>query len=244
MASAILSALEGIPTTLLTSDLAVTFLKISFAAGLGVYLLFLPFYGSKKSFWDPLASRKITLLLRMAVSVELLLLAILLYFTIAYGSPIRIYVSWEISKGLSWIYSYPRPVVGIVLISQGLFGSMHRFSRIACISGCMLQLIEDATSAIQVYQYYNELGSKEAPSGNYTATTMYLYFLRDIASFGISNLCMWYCLHLTLLIGLTYHPWHHYSLIAGGDLDRCDIMRNQRELRKLAVDSSKEKDVV
>mmetsp|Transcript_24809 Transcript_24809/g.22530 ORF Transcript_24809/g.22530 Transcript_24809/m.22530 type:complete len:251 (+) Transcript_24809:11-763(+) len=228
------SSVDSVSQAYTESNKSSIWLRYSFIVSVGIYviLLFLPAIRSKKSFWDTIAAKKVIFILRIVVSLELLSLIILLIFTIFYGSPLALHYSWVLSNGVSWLYSYPRPITGIISIGCGLISDMHFGLRYICILGCILQFISDSVSATQVYNYYIQVLSNKASGGQYNENSLYAYFIRDILSFGLSFLILLLSIHFLILTGLYGKPLITYSSIHGGDFDRCEVMRTQRKMRK------------
>lgn len=216
-------------------SLTETALVYSFIIGLFAYVLCLPLYRSRKSFGDAIAARRVIGILRVLVFIETCACFTLMYFIIAVGSPIPApYASYAMpygaSNGNSWIFSYPRPITGIVLIGLGTFGDMHPIPRILCLTGSLFQGICDGISYIFVLNYITQHNKNNASlQGNFNITAMYVYIYRDLISFAV---CIWMVLlsgHLSNVIGWCEPQLITYQMIVGGQMDRCQIMREQLE---------------
>jgi hypothetical protein len=70
-----------------------------------------------------------------------------------------------------------------------------------------------------------------APTGLYTSELLYYFYIRDIISFGLSWLLLLNLCYLTSILGLYGDQAISYALISGGDIDRNEIMRKQRDIR-------------
>lgn len=76
----IASFLKAAPDTYSSTDLTINRLKYSFAVGLVFFLFFFPCYRSRKSWFDAIAARKIFWLVKLAVCLNLISIAVVLYF--------------------------------------------------------------------------------------------------------------------------------------------------------------------
>lgn len=233
--NAVVSVFSSIPQAA-TSKTAVLFdMKIAFGLAFLFYIALSPFYKSRKSFWDAVAARKMVELLRLAIFFELFSLGVLLYWKIQFGSPVSLHAYLKYPNGDSWLYGFGRPVMGIILIFMGFMGDMFFVFRFCCVFGCIAQLIGDSLSAFQTRNYYDEVVSHSAPTGNYTKQGLWLYFARDIVSIFFTFLVLFYVCHLSCIVGWCAPPYVSYQSIDGGTLDRCQVMRAQREVRKMAT---------
>jgi hypothetical protein len=225
----------NVATALLTTEQPTYSLKIGLIVGIACYasLLFF-FYGRQKSYWDVYATKKLMNYIRAVVFIEILCLLFLLYYTIGFGNPLTNVTNsaWQLKKGLSWIYGYPRPVSGIILVGFGMAADVHIFVRVFCILGLLLQIVSDVISATQVYLYYGTVKDGNASGGNYTDSEMYQYYMRDVVSVGICTTILLLMLHLTIMLEISLHQYFPYSMIVGGDMDRCEVMRQQRSIKK------------
>lgn len=223
---------EDIQTAWSGAGVALEYEKWSFIAGIGLFVLCLPFCRSKKSFFDVIAARKVMKCLRTLIFLELICLAALFYYYITYGIPIVL--NAQISFGNSsyhgnWLYSFPRPTAGVVLIGLGMFGENHPFIRVACMIGCILQVFGDGVSAYQIYDYRHQELYQDAPHTNgYTPNILMGYFMRDIISIGLSTCICVMAAHLTNIVGWCDPQIIHPSLLTGKDYDRYSAMKRSR----------------
>ena len=221
-----------------SSDLS-DFLPIiyGFLGAIAAFIIFVPFYRSRKSFFDAIAARRIVSFLRFAIFCEIFIILPLLYFTIDYGYPVSYpYNSLALTYGTknsnSWVFGYGRPITGIITIGFGFFADMHIGPRVTCLFGSALQAVLDAFSYLQVNDYIIQTKHYSAPLGKYTSSTLAFYELRDVISFSC---CIWtflLCGHLCNVVGWCQPPYISYSTIVGGPLDRCEVMRKQSTLKK------------
>jgi hypothetical protein len=219
----------------LSNEISLWYTKLSLIIGVIIYILLIPFYRGHQSFSDVLAAKKVISVIRIVILIEVLILFFLLYFVAALGSPLPHNQLTDYGNGDSWIYGYARPLVGMIVIGFGVFSDMNLFPRIVCILGCFLQIATDALSAFQVNDYYVQMKDHKAPNNYYNLNLMQMYFYRDIVSIGLSFLIALLIFHICFILGfnLTYQNIP-FQVIAGGDIDRCEIMRQQRKLRKYA----------
>lgn len=219
---------ESVSGAVFASAETITYLRYAFLLGLAMFVISSPCYRSRKSWWDAVAANRMIGALRVLIMVELLLNLFLVYCVIQYGSPITIGAFTNLGHGQSWLYGYPRPVIGLALIGCGGLGDMHPYPRLLCVLGLFHQICCDAFSAYQVNQYIYQIQHQSAPTGLYTETLLNIYYYRDLLSFG---LCVW-ILFLNILfivtVGIWNPPFLTYQTIVGGDFDRCEVMREQR----------------
>ena len=201
-----------------------------FIAALIAYLVIFALSKSRKSWWDALAARKVAFTLKILVLIEMFVILPLIYCVVSLGSPIPLY-----SKDYNyvWIYSYGRPVSGIILISMGLFSDMHALARWFCILGTIIQAGADGYSSVQVYNYLEQVHENNAPNGEYTTETLTRYYWRDVGSFGIFVMLLLMCLHLSNIVGWCHPQWIGYTAIVGGDVDRSSVFHEQRSKRRI-----------
>ena len=216
----------------------IVYLKIGALAALVIYIIFFPLYGSKISYWDAISARKVVTILRYLVLIETIVMLPLFYCVIALGSPLpKLNATTQldlrsIGYNASWIYDYGRPVVNFLLIGLGTFGDMHSLFRISCLVGSAMEVVFSTMAAFQVFDYYLQVKSQGAPTGLFTRQLIYAYFMRDIVSGCVCMLLTLYCIHVLFLLGWFPPQLIPFSVIAGGDLDRCQVMRNQRVIKK------------
>lgn len=217
-----------------TEPEAVLRLKYAFVLACGAFVLFSPLYRSRKSWFDAIAANRQITVLRVLIALEVLSCLLLLYYSMSLGSPLALheFTSFGDGKG-SWLYGYGRPLAGIFLIGVGMMGDMHPAPRLVCVFGTLLELFGDAFSAYQVQEYIVQTNELAAPTGAYSSLDLKIYYFRDIVSFG---LCSWILLLKLLFIctaGVCNPPFLSYQVIAGGDFDRCEVMRRQRHVEGL-----------
>lgn len=221
-----------IATAFSSSSKALLDMKIAFFIGLGAFLVCLPFCRSKKSFFDAIAARKIMKFLRTVVFCSLCCTSILFYFYITYGSPIQLDAQLSYgnnSYNSSWLYGFPRPTCAAVTIGLGLFGDSHPFIRLACMMGCLMEIVGDCLSAYQVYDYRDQQLNNSAPSYNgYTPGIMLTYYYRDIAAIAVATCVFLFTAHMNTVAGWCDPPLIHPALITGKDYDRYSVMRRTR----------------
>jgi len=220
-------------------------LVYSVAAGFVGYVIFFPLYRSRKSFWDAIAARRVMGGLRVLLFINTLSCLVLLYLVAALGRPIPVpYKSYALAYGSnnsgSWIFDYPRPVWGLVIIGIGVFGDMHPAPRILCMLGCLLQMLCDGISYVFVNDYIVQHDTYAAPfEGIYTSGAMIVYKYRDIVSMALNVWILLLCAHLTCLVGWCEPQLITYQMIVGGQLDRCEIMRMQVDKRSKLSEEKK-----
>ena len=213
--------------------ISVNHIRNALLVGFGLFLISLPLYRSKKSFFDAAAAKKVLLSVRFISVIETFWIAPLLYCVISLGSPILINPYTPYGNGNSWIYGFGRPSMGIVLINFGMIAGMHHVPRIMCITGCLLEIIFDSVSAFQVMSYIDLMNNNSAPNpGKYTIDLLRYYYYRDISSIAICTYLLMMTLFATLIMGCTTSQLISYQLLDGEDLDRCHIMNQQSKLRQ------------
>jgi hypothetical protein len=228
---------ESISTAFQTREKAILYEKYAFIAGIGLFVLCLPFCRSKKSFFDVIAARKVTKFLRTFVFIELCCLAVLFYFYLTYGSPILL--NGQISYGNvgyhgNWLYDFSRPAAGAVFIGFGLFGESHPYIRFLCMIGCGVEIFGDAFSAYQINDYRNQQLANAAPRyNNYSPAILLTYFWRDIISIVLCTTTLLLAAHLTNIVGWFEPQLIHPSLITGKDYDRYSAMKRTRGERTM-----------
>ena len=171
--------------------------------------------------------RRTVTYLRLVIILELFLLLPLIYYCVVLGPPITLNVVTSYGNGDSWIYGYGRPIAGIILIGTGAFSEMHFFCRYICMIGCILQICFDSISCIQVYSYLQNVQSNSAPLAKYYSIQAYQFYVwRDIISIAICFLITLFMTYLFTLLGWGKQHIPFWQ-IAGGNLDRENIMRGQ-----------------
>lgn len=98
-------------------------------------------------------------------------------------------------------------------------------------TGCLLEIVCGSISSFQVYDYFKQSTNLSAPTGLYTSELLYYFYVRDIISFGLSWLLLLNLCYLASILGLYGDQAISYALISGGDIDRNEIMRRQRDIR-------------
>lgn len=228
----ITSSIKGILTSWTSGDVAVTAIKFAFISGLGIFLICLPFCRSRKSWWDPIAARKVRNFLRLFVFLEVSCLAILLGFYLSYGNAIYLHSGFSFGNGDSWLYGFARPSSGILLILFGFFGDMHPIPRIICLIGCGGELLGDALSAYQIHDQISQVTRLNAPSNGYSVSLLTAYFWRDLVSIALCTIVGMFVGYYLVMLGCFSPQLIHPALISGDLYDRYWVMHNNRELRK------------
>ena len=165
-------------------------------------------------------------------------MAPLLYCAIDLGSPI-IFSTLPFNIGVSWIYGYGRPALGISLIVFGLIAGMHPLPRILCIIGCAQALVFDSISAFQVSDYQGQMKNNLAPAPNKYSTAMLSnYYIRDMSSITICTYLLMTTSFASLIMGCSCPQTISYVRVDDEGLDRCSIMKQQSILRSHLCDSS------
>lgn len=226
MSSSALEASNG----LYAYSAAIGDLSWSFVAAMVALLLLAPLYRSKKSFFDHIAARHVLAVLRSFLVAELLLNCLLLYMYTYKGEPIVLHAVTDYGNGTSWIYGAGRPVCGMILITFGLVADMHPLARFVCLFGAMLQVATDAISAIQIRDLLSQIHNFHVAQTNYSSQWLNAYLWRDLVSFGVCICIFCLCAHFSSIAGW-WTPLIGYRVISGGDMDRCQVMRESREHR-------------
>lgn len=203
-------------------------LKYAILLAFGCFVILFPFYRSRKSMWDAVAASNIIGFLRIFIYIEVLAGLLLLYFTISMGSPLTLHQFTSYGNGDSWIYGYGRPLFGIFTIGVGSMGDMHPLPRIVCLLGTLVQIVMDGLSAFQVGELITQADKLSAPTGLYSPVALQIYYYRDISSCGVNVYILLLNLLFICVVGIANPPFITYQLIAGGDFDRCEVMRHQR----------------
>lgn len=216
-----------------SKDHSIKLIQYSFGVGFGIFLATFPCYRSKNSSFGLGTARRLINTIRLQILVEVLLLFYLFYDCHNLGSPVRKDFITSYNGGReSWLFGYGRPVTSLVLIFVGVVADMHTIFRLICGIGCICEMVLDALSAFEVWEYYLQVIRFNAPLAAYSQRTVLLYFYRDVISFGV---CVWILLTLayfSIVVGLL-QPYISYQVISGGDLDRCASMRKQRDFKKV-----------
>lgn len=211
-----------------------------------VYFLSLTCLRSHKSWFDAVAARRVSYLLKTLVLFALFIQLPLLYCYIIYGSPITLS---EKDETYYMTFGWLRPVGVIVLLCFGLFAEMHAGPRYICLVGAIVGFFFDAVSAVRVHLYYQQVIDHDAPTGLYTETLLQYYFYRDMLSFCLAMYITLMTLHLFAVVGWCQPPIINYQSIVGGEVDRITIFQQQRQIRrvydyKMGVEEKKEKERV
>ena len=195
-----------------------------------VYFLSLMCLRSRKSWFDALAARRVSYLLKTLVIFALFIQLPLLYCYIIYGSPITLS---EKDETYYMTFGWLRPISVIVLLCFGLFADMHAGPRYICLVGAIVGFFFDAVSAVRVHLYYYQVVDHDAPTGLYTETLLRYYFYRDMLSFCLAMYITLMTLHLFAVMGWCQPPVINYQSIAGGEVDRVTIFQQQRQIRRV-----------
>lgn len=194
-------------------------------------LLLSPFLHSNKSFFDNLAARKVLGYLRLAVVMELISNAFLLFMFIYKGPPLTLHAVTDFGNNSSWIYGFPMPVFGLVFITLGTVVDMHFLARFMCLFGALLQAISNAISAVQIHDLLFQISFYKVQPSNYSYAWLAVYYYRNIFSFALCVFIALLCAHFTSIIGCFGNSFISYQVISGGGMDRCEVMRQNREIR-------------
>lgn len=194
------------------------------------FLIVFIFSRSRKSWWDAIAARKLSFLLKLIIILELFIILPLIYCVVDLGSPVILY-----SHGFNyiWTFGYGRPIFGILCMSLGIFSDMHALARYICVLGTLGQAGIDAMSSSLVKEYITQVKRYNAPTQDYTMESLHLYYWRDIVSFGFCVWIMLSCLHLSCIVGWFQPQLISYPSIAGGDIDRPNVFLQQRKIRQV-----------
>lgn len=195
-----------------------------------VYFLSLMCLRSRKSWFDALAARRVSYLLKILVIFALFIQLPLLYCYIIYGSPITLS---EKDETYYMTFGWLRPTSVIVLLCFGLFAEMHAGPRYICLVGAIVGFCFDAISAVRVHLYYYQVVDHNAPTGLYTETLLRYYFYRDMLSFCLAMYITLMTLHLFAVVGWCQPPVINYQSIVGGEVDRLTIFQQQRHIRRM-----------
>ena len=203
---------------------------VSIACFAVVYLLSL---WSAKKCGAERTMRLIMKLIRLLIIIEISLLITMILFKAMFGPPFQVHIISDYGNGDSWIYGYGRPLLSLALIPSGLLCDMHTIFLYASLLGCIVEIVFDSISAVQVSDYQMQIIQHGAPIGRYTGMAYSIYIWRDCLSSGI---CLFLCLAYLYVLSMT--GWFrgrrslHYRQIEGGLLDRSAIMRKHLVLRK------------
>jgi hypothetical protein len=210
-------------------------LSITFIISMGILLALSPFYKSKKSFFDALAARKVIFILRILIILEMIMNCILLYMYTYKGEPILSIHALSVysNENSSWIYGFGRPICGLIFISMGTVSDMHATARLLCMAGCFEQIACDAISAIQIQDLLFQITYFSVQPTNYSVYWLHVYYYRDIISFGVSLYILMMCVYFTSIVGWYEPQYISYRVVSGGDVDRCQVMRDHRDSRML-----------
>ena len=189
---------------------------------------------SNTSMFDHIAARKVARVILFVTAVEICWMSPLIYCVSNLGSPITIDAFTSYGKnGQTWLYGYGRPCMGISFMAFGVAASMHPTPRIVCMIGCIMEIIFDSLSAFQVRNYCDTMVTFAAPAPpNYTRQLLLYYYWRDVTSIAVAMVLLLMTIHLTILVGCCHPPMIPYRMLEGGDLDRCEIMRQNLRIRR------------
>lgn len=232
-----MNALESIPVGVGSSYVPVYSARYSFIAGIGAFVVIFFSCRVNGSNWGVGSARKALSALRTLIFLELICLAILLYFYVAIGTPISYHSALKFANGQNWIYGYPRPVAGILFISCGMFADMHPVMRHLSFLGAIVQVLGDTISSFQIYDYKNQVARQNAPSHGYSLHSLTVYFWRDLVSIGLCTTIVFLLVYLVAMLGFTLPQLIHPSAISGDFYDRFDVMHRGRSKRKFMESS-------
>ena len=234
---------QSIPQAFQDADQSIAYIKFSIAFAAAVFLTLCPICRSQGSFFSLGAARKVITIIRICIIIELFALLPLIYCVIELGGPLKLHsITQYGSKGDSWLYGWGRPVLGLVVVGVGAIGDMHIYPRVICILGCCQQIVMDGLSEFQIRNYYTQVLHKGAPTGLYTSSMLYAYYWRDLISVFLCFLILLEMCYFSCIVGWGTIPYLSYSIISGGELDRCSAMRIQRERRRV-IEMSQEQEL-
>lgn len=110
---------------------------------------------------------------------------------------------------------------------------MHAVFRVVCVGSAVAQAAFDGLSALHVGEYYDQVKAYNAPTGEYTPSSIQNYYWMDIISFGISTYILLLGLHQCCVIGFVQLPYINYQAIRGGDVDRIEAMKHELAKRSI-----------
>lgn len=216
---------------------ALTDARNSFIIGFGLFLLTLLILRIQQSLFDEVVAKKIITIIRFLSILEILWIGPLLYCVIDLGSPI-VLSTLPYNLGVSWIYGFGRPSLGVILIIFGLIAGMHSVPRLLCIIGCAQALVFDSISAFQVNDYQNQMRNNLAPlPSNYSTAMLSSYYFRDISSIAICTYLLMITSFASVMLGCSGPQTISYVRVDGEGFDRCQIMMQQSTLRS-CIDNS------
>lgn len=218
-------------------------IKLSFLAGLLLFIVCIPYLCSKKSnYQSNIAVQRLLKVVRVCIIFVVVLLAILFYFSINLGIPtIRDTTTNYGYSNSTWNYGYGRPVVGIILISFGYIGNLSIYFRLLCILGCLESLCFDVISSVQLSEFIASTDPNIAHAHNYSIDQLYMLYWRDIISVGFSTTIIYLVAYMNTLIGWFGNNYISYVKVEGGEYDHEAVMRRHLHLgtRKLSVKTGK-----
>lgn len=224
---------SSIPDGFTSNETALVHIRYSFLIGLGIFLLMFPLYRSKKSFFDAIAVNKIIRITRFIILLQFISFLILLNSYLSNGPPIILNQAIAYGDGNSWLYSYHRAVYGIIFIVLSGFSEVHPIIRIISISSILIMILSDSLSAVQVYDYLQQIKDRDAPTNGYTIQQLINYYWRDIISVGLLTIILLLVSFLTCILGCCMPQLINYSEITGSiEFDRPLVMRANKGRRK------------
>lgn len=224
--------LAYLPESFSSGITAVADIRNSFLIGFGLFLVTLPIIRSRNSFFDATVAKRVLIVVRVVSILEMIWITPLLYSAVYLGYPIM-------NPGISddnsfrWVYGFGRPSVGLTLIFFGIVAGMHPVARLLCIAGSLQAIVFDSISAFQVRDYAVQITDKLAPlSGNFSFGMLLLYYYRDVISILICSFLLMVTSFAVLVVGFCNPQVVPYMKLATEDLDRCEVMRQQNQIRQ------------
>lgn len=222
----------NIPSGATSTETPLFAAKYGFIVGIGSFVLFFFMCRSNGSNWGIGSARKAISIIRAVIFFEVVCLCVLLSLYIKFGVPISLHSALRFPNGENWIYGFPRPVAGILLIGCGVFADTHPMIRYACCIGCFVQMLGDTISSYQIYDYKHQIQNFNAPTNGYTIQALEIYYWRDIVSIALSTCTLFLVAYLISMLGFLLPQLIHPSVISGKFYNRFEVMQNGRSKRK------------
>ena len=223
-----------IPLAWASSDPVLVHAKASLGVAVGLFVIRLCLPVSTPA--D--AARQSFRLVLVLIVVEFALAGILLYCTLALGSP------WPAAASSSpipllpggqveWTFSFWRPVTVLLMIGSGVMATTSPYPKYLCISGCCWDALQDLLSMMQLGSYLAQVSGQGAPLGAYSLEQLTTLYWRDVVALGASFLLLLVCIELLALQGVWMGgpPRVTWQETQGGLVDRARVLCQQRYSR-------------
>lgn len=221
-----------IPGSFNSEITAVTAIRNSCLIGFGLFLATLPIIRSRNSLFDVAVAKRVLIVMKVVSIIEVLWTSPLLYSAIYLGCPIM-NPGISSDNGLRWVYGFGRPSVGLTLIFFGLIAGMHPVARLLCITGSVQTIVFDSISAFQVRDYAIQITNNLAPlPGKFSFEALLMYYYRDIISISICSYLLLVTSFTMVVVGFCNPQVVPYVKLAVEELDRCEVMRQQSQMRQ------------